>query len=93
MSTRVLSTDEAKSTIQDLKRVINGDLTSQVRVVQRDGDTLQKPDVWDGNLAVKFRETWGQTHKVLDEMLAKLEELRHEVELINLDIMSAGGNN
>ena len=93
MSTRVLSTDEAKATIQDLKRVINGDLTQQVRVVQRDGDTLQKPDVWDGNLATKFRETWTQTHKVLDQMLSELDKLRSEVELINQDIMTAGGNN
>ena len=93
MSTRVLSTDEAKSTIQDLKRVVNGDLTNQVRVVQRDGDTLSRQDVWDGNLAVKFRETWTQTHKVLDQMLQELDKLRHEVEVINQDIMTAGGNN
>lgn len=92
MGIRVLSTDTAKSTVQKLQGIINGDLTHQVEAVKREGEVLTHADVWDGKLAVDFRHTWERTRQVLTNMLKELEELRHEVQIINQDIMTAGGN-
>jgi uncharacterized protein YukE len=93
MSTRVLSTQEAKSSIQRLQSIINGGLMDTISQLNTEGQRLSDPNVWDGNLANQFRgDVWPRTKQSLDRMHQALEELRTQVDRINLDIMSAGGN-
>ena len=92
MATRVLSTETAKASITRMQQVINGGLIEQIEALNREGQTLSQPDVWDGNLATQFRGNWPQTYQALVKAKQGLEELRANVQKINQNIMSAGGN-
>lgn len=88
---RVLSTDQAKQSIQKMRQIINGPLLEQIDALNREGQTLSQPDIWDGRLAQKFRSDWTETHNNLMKTKANLEELRANIEKINQNIMTAGG--
>jgi len=90
--TRVLSSEEARMAITQMQNIINGGLTEQIRNLDSQGQRLSDPNVWDGRLAVEFRGQWPETKRALDTMSQRLEELRGRVQLINQDIMTAGGN-
>lgn len=90
--TRVLSSEEARMAITQMQNIINGGLTEQIRNLDSQGQRLSDPNVWDGRLAVEFRSQWPDTKRALDVMSQRLEELRGHVQLINQDIMTAGGN-
>ena len=67
MAARVLSTEQAKSAIQQVQAIINGGLTDQISKLDAQGKILSNPDVWDGPLAQKFRDsTWPETKSALD---------------------------
>ena len=90
---RVLSTDSAKSSIQKMQQIINGGLTQQIQALDNEGKNLSLPEIWDGNLAQQFRgDIWPATHKALLDAQTALEELRNKIQLINTNIMTAGGN-
>lgn len=92
MSSRVLSTDQARSAVQQLRSIINSGLTDQIQQLNSQGQVLSDPNVWDGPLAGQFRgDVWPQTKSALDRTHQSLEELRVQVERINDDIMRAGG--
>jgi uncharacterized protein YukE len=92
MSSRVLSTDQARSAVQQLRSIINSGLTDQIQQLNSQGQVLSDPNVWDGPLAGQFRgDVWPQTKSALDRTHQSLEELRVQVERINEDIMRAGG--
>lgn len=91
--TRVLSTEQAKTSIARMQRIVNGPLSDQIRELDAEGRTLSDPNVWDGVLANDFRgSVWPQTKTALDRMQSQLEELRARIELINDNILAAGGN-
>lgn len=93
MSNRVLSTEEAKSAIQQLQSIINGGFTEQINQLDAQGRTLSEPNVWDGPLATQFRsETWPQTKSALDKAKAELDELRTQLGRISENIFAAGGS-
>jgi uncharacterized protein YukE len=93
MSVRVLSSDQAKSSIQRISSILAGGLADQIRALKTEGQTLSDPNVWDGMLAENFRsDTWPSTATNLDAVAASLEELQQEISGINTDIMMAGGN-
>lgn len=93
MSTRVLSTDQAKSAIQQVQAIINGGLTEQITRLDAQGKVLSSPDVWDGQLATQFRDsTWPQTKSALDKAALELDQLREQLQRIAQNIMTAGGN-
>jgi len=92
MSERVLSTAAAKEAIQKMQQVINGPLMEQIDALNREGQTLSDPNVWDGRLAQQFRQDWPQMHSTLMKAKEALEELRANSQRINQDIMTAGGN-
>ncbi len=93
MGIRVLSTEEAKGSIATMRTIIANGLVEQVRQLNSEGVRLSDPNVWDGNLAAEFRsEVWPQTKSALDQAVGALEELRSRIEMINLNIMAAGGN-
>ncbi|WP_375433075.1 pyrophosphorylase [uncultured Friedmanniella sp.] len=92
MAGRVLSSELAKTSIQQIQSIINGGLTDQISQLDSQGKTLSDPNVWDGPLAEKFRSgTWPETKSALDKALSELEELRGQLQQISTNIMSAGG--
>lgn len=89
---RVLSTEQAKSAIQQLQSIINGGFTDQISQLDAQGRTLSDPNVWDGPLAERFRSsTWPETRSALDKARTELEELRTQLDQISQNIFSAGG--
>jgi uncharacterized protein YukE len=90
--TRVLSTQTATDTIQQMRSTITGGVTDQIEQLINHGNTLAQPDVWDGALAVQFRSTWETTGRALRTTRDELERLRNQVERVNAGIMNAGGN-
>jgi uncharacterized protein YukE len=72
-------------------QVINGPLTEQIDALNREGQTLSDPNVWDGRLAQQFRSEWPQTHSALLKAKEAVEQLRANSQRINEDIMQAGG--
>jgi len=92
VTTRVLSTDEAKTTITQMQALLNGGLESTLQQLKAQGTTLSDPNVWDGTKAVEFRGYWQDTSAKLDAVKAALIELHSKINAINVDIMTAGGN-
>ena len=92
MPDRVLSSGEARASIQRFQSVVNGPLLDQINALNREGQLLSDPNNWDGRLAQDFRATWPQTHQQLLRVKESLEELRQRVQQINVNIMQAGGN-
>ena len=92
MTVRVLSTDQAKQSITKMQQIINGGLIEQIEALNREGQILSQADIWDGNLAMRFRGNWPQTYQALMKAKQELDELRANIQKINENIMSAGGN-
>lgn len=92
MSDRVLSTMTAKQSITKMQQIINGDLMQQIEALNREGQTLSDASVWDGRLAIEFRGNWPQTYQALNKAKQQLEDLRANIQAINTNIMTAGGN-
>ena len=89
---RVLSTEQAKSAINQVQSIINGGFTDQISALDAQGKILSDPNVWDGPLATQFRgSTWPETKAALDKARQELEELRTQLQKISQDIFSAGG--
>ena len=92
MSARVLSTDQAKTSIQQVQAIINGGLAEQIQALDSQGKILSDPNVWDGPLAQQFRDsTWPETKAALDKAKMELDDLRNQLERISQNIMTAGG--
>lgn len=92
MAGRVLSTDRAKSAIQQVQSIVNGGLTDEISKLDAQGKVLSEPDVWDGPLAQQFRDQiWPETKTALDNAKRELEELRDQLQKIATNIMTAGG--
>lgn len=91
MSGRVLSTETAQQSITKMKQIISGGLIDQIEALNREGKILSDPNVWDGQLALKFRGSWEKTYKALQNAQRELEELRASVDKINKNIITAGG--
>lgn len=92
MNGKVLATPEAHSAINALGSLINGDLTTQIASLDRQGQILSDPNVWDGPLAMTFRSsTWPETHAALNKAKQELMDLKTELDKIRQNIMTAGG--
>jgi len=93
MSDRVLSTDQAKTSIQQVQAIIDSGLAEQIAKLDAQGKTLSDPNVWDGPLAQQFRDhTWPETKTALEKAKSELDELRNQLQKISSNIMSAGGS-
>jgi uncharacterized protein YukE len=89
---RILSTEQAKTSIRQIQSIITGGLTDQIAQLDAQGRVLSDPNVWDGPLAERFRSsTWPETKSALDKAKAELEELRGQLDQIAANIFSAGG--
>jgi uncharacterized protein YukE len=92
MAGRVLSSEQAKTSIQQVQAIINGGLTEQIGKLDAQGKILSNPDVWDGPLAQQFRDqTWPETKSALDKAHKELDDLRDQLQKISQNIMTAGG--
>jgi len=90
---RVLSTDQARSSIDRIRSLANEQLTGDLKSLQTEGATLSDPNVWDGIEAGRFRgETWPNVDRALQQAVAALQSLQQQVQIINQNIMTAGGN-
>ena len=92
MPDRVLSTGEARASIQRFQSVVNGPLLDQINALNREGQLLSDPTNWDGRLAQEFRGTWPDTRTQLMNVKQSLGDLRLRISQINQNIMQAGGN-
>ena len=92
MSDRVLSTQTAREAIQQMQRIINSGLSEEIESLNKQGQTLSDPNVWDGRLAEQFRSEWPDTYNALKKAQEEVEKLRAQVQKINENIMMAGGN-
>lgn len=93
MSSRVLSTEQARTAIQQVQAIVGGGLAEQIARLDAQGRVLSSPEVWDGQLAAQFRDsTWPQTKSALDRARAELDLLREQLQRITQNIMTAGGN-
>ncbi|CEA07908.1 hypothetical protein BN1051_01234 [Arthrobacter saudimassiliensis] len=89
---RVLSTEQAKTAINQVQSIINGGFTDQISALDAQGKILSDPNVWDGPLAAQFRgSTWTETKAALDKAREELEQLRGQLQQISQNIFSAGG--
>jgi uncharacterized protein YukE len=92
MAGRVLSTEQAKTSIQQVQAIIHGGLAEQIAKLDGQGKMLSNPDVWDGPLAQRFRDqTWPETKSALEKAKQELDELRGQLAGIAQNIMQAGG--
>jgi hypothetical protein len=92
MSSRVLSTEDAKTAIRQIQTIINNGLADQIGQLDAQGQKLSQPDVWDGPLAVTFRtSTWPETKAALEKAKSELEDLRGQLDKISQNIFTAGG--
>lgn len=93
MAVRVLSSDTGRASIQRVQSILNGGLAEQLSALRSEGQTLSDPAVWDGVRAEEFRSsTWPAASSGLQQAADAVEELRARIQMINQDIMSAGGN-
>ena len=92
MSSRVLSTEQAKSSISKMQSIINGGFADQISQLDAEGQTLSDPNVWDGPHAATFRgEIWPANSAALKKAQQELEDLRNQLQTISQDIFTAGG--
>lgn len=92
MAARVLSTEQAKTSIKKIQSIVNGGLADEIQKLDGEGKTLSQPDVWDGPLASQFRDSiWPETKSALDKAKQELDDLRDQLDKISADIMRAGG--
>lgn len=92
MSGTVKTTEAAENAITQIKNIINGGLTEQLRALDNQGQILSDPNNWDGPLAQTFRSsTWPETNQALDKCRQELTELAQQVNQISNNIFSAGG--
>ncbi len=93
MASRVLSSEQGKTSITRMQAILSNGLTEQIRSLRAEGEILSDPNVWDGTLAEDFRSnTWPQAANGLAACADALEALRARIQGINSDIMAAGGN-
>jgi uncharacterized protein YukE len=93
MAGRVLSTPEALTAITTLQGAVDNELLTQINTIIGLCDKLSDQNVWDGQLAGQFRgEVAPQVKTALKNAHQQLSELQKNINKINQNIMTAGGN-
>ena len=90
MAQRVLATEEGRQLVAQMKSLLGEGIQGQVSQLERLGDQLCDPGVWDGPSAIKFRGVWPDARRDLENMLQALQDLNMKVGGITEDIMAAG---
>lgn len=92
MPDRVLSTQAARNAARQMQQIINGPLAEQIELLNRQGQILCDPNLWDGNQALLFRQEWPHHLQSLRKTQESLNQLRASVERAIQNIMEAGGS-
>ena len=93
MPARVLATEESRSTITQIKQILDGGLQQNIQNLNRLGTTLSDPNVWDGTLAESFRsQIWPECKSSLETTQRELNALQQTLQTSAQNIMQAGGN-
>ncbi len=87
---RVLATQQARDAAKQLLAV-TGRVKEQVGRVLQHGGVLADPTHWDGGLAGRWRNDWGQDSSYLRQTAAKLDELEHRAQQVIDNIFTADG--
>jgi len=87
----VKSTPTALEAIRNMQNIINGGLTETIQQLVTQGDRLN-PGEWDGTHAAGFYESWPQVKSGLQNAVQQLNELQRDIQTVNTNIQSAGGN-
>jgi uncharacterized protein YukE len=90
MSDRVLSSGKAKTAIQALNRILDGELADQIQRLTRLCDELTDREAWDGRKAQQFRSDWPNSRNALQKAQQALVELKNFANRTTDEIMSAG---
>jgi hypothetical protein len=79
----VTASEEARSTVAQLRLLFAGDLQRQLQTLNRLGSALSDPQVWDGSLAESFRtEIWPDCQTALEVAGRELAELHRKLHTI-----------
>ena len=90
MSDRVLATQAALKTAVDVRAKVR-DLQAAAQQVMVLSDQLASPEVWDGPLAVQFRQVqWPHARTSLQAGVKTLESVRSSAETVIREILVAG---
>jgi hypothetical protein len=87
-SGRVLATQEARDAAKQLLE-LTGSVKERVGRVLQQGGVLADAHRWDGGLAGKWRNQWGQDARQLKQAAAKLDELERRAQQVVEDIFKA----
>jgi hypothetical protein len=91
MSVRTLADPVAREAVTHLRTTLGGGFLETVQQVVNDGETLSRPDLWDGPRAIQFRTSWPELRAALQNVHAELTELAGSIDAITAAIMQAGG--
>ncbi len=93
MATRVLSSNEGKAAVGQVKSILTDGLEGQINALLAQGNILSQPEVWDGSLAEQFRnDAWPAASNAMKACATALADLQSQIESITTNIMAAGGN-
>lgn len=92
MAGKVLSTPEAEAAYNRMREIIFSGLAEQIDELNRQGQILSDPGVWEGALAQRWRGDWPSVHQGLLRAKETVTEVRQHAEDINRAIQAAGGN-
>ncbi len=87
---RVLATQQARDAAKQLL-ALTGTVKEHVRKVLQQGGLLADPQRWNGGVAGKWRNDWGQDSSQLNQTAAKLDELERRAHQVVEDIFKADG--
>ncbi|MGI8663106.1 MAG: pyrophosphorylase [Acidimicrobiales bacterium] len=91
MSVRTVADPLAKDAVTHLRSTLAGGFLETIQQVVRDGETLSRPDLWDGPRAIQFRQSWPELRGALQNAHSDLTELAGSIDAITTAIMHAGG--
>ncbi|MEJ7583386.1 MAG: hypothetical protein WKF43_04705 [Acidimicrobiales bacterium] len=88
----VKATEQSIQCVSSMRTIIDDGLQTAVTNLIQQGQLLSDPNTFEGRHAGEFRSTWPSVSNTLNTTVTQLGELRQRLELINQDIMAAGGN-
>jgi hypothetical protein len=91
MSVRTVADPVAKDAVTHLRATLAGGFLDTIQQVVNDGETLSRPDLWDGPRAIQFRQSWPDLRASLQRSHGDLTELAGAIDSITTAIMHAGG--
>jgi hypothetical protein len=91
VSARVVASDQARQAAQELKQLVDGNLSTSLQQVRALGQTLSNPQVWESRLAQEFRSSqWPGVRNAIEAQIQQLDKLGGVAVKVIADIHHAG---